>query len=73
MDEVHVKEELVYMVNMKDVVNLSDTNNQLLEFEVAVSQDKSSPSLASGSNGQTAFSELEPSLCLSGDHLFDPV
>ena len=50
MDEVHIKEELVYDKyegNLIGFVNLGATNNQLLEFEAAISQSNDDPPLAS--------------------------
>ena len=43
MDEVHIKNELVYDKHHSSLigfVNLGDTNNQLLEFENALYNDE---------------------------------
>ena len=85
MDEVHIKEELEYEKHegcLIGFVNLGTTTNQLLEFEAAVSQNKSDPPLASsmlvfmvrGLFGKLNYPYAQfacDSLC--GEQLFDPV
>lgn len=85
MDEVHVKEELVYDKHegcLIGFVNLGDVNNQLLEFESALSQDKDRPPLASSMlvlMVRGIFQRLNYPYAqftcssLSGDQLFNPV
>ena len=85
-DEVHVKEELALDNTLKgcliEFVNLGEINNQLLEFETALSQDKSNPTLASSMlvlMVRGLFQKLNypyvQFACsnLSGDQLFNPV
>lgn len=85
MDEVHIKEELVYDKHegcLIGFVNLGDINNQLMEFELALSQDKDSTPLASSMlvlMVRGIFRKLNYPYAqfactnLSGDQLFDPV
>lgn len=85
MDEVHVKEELVYDKHegcLIGFINLGDINNQLLEFETALAQDKRDPPLASTMlvlMVRGLFQKLNylyaQFACanISGEQLFDPV
>ena len=85
MDEVHIKEELVYDKHEGSLigfVNLGATNNQLLEYEAAISQSNDNPPLASsmlvfmvrGLFGKLNYPYVQfscDSLC--GEQLFNPV
>lgn len=85
IDEVHVKEELVYDKHdgcLVGFINLGDINNQLIEFEAALAQDKRDPPLASSMlvlMVRGLFQKLNypyaqfacANLC--GEQMFDPV
>lgn len=85
MDEVHIKEELVYDKHEGHLIsftNLGDINNQLLEFEATLTQDKKDPLLASSMlvlMVRGLFQKLNYPYAqfacanLSGEQLFDPV
>ena len=85
IDEIHIKEELVYDKHQGSLigfVNLGEINNQLLEFEAAISQESQRAPLASTMLVMMArglFYKLNYPYAqfgcanLSGDQLFDPV
>ena len=85
IDEMHIKEELVYDKHegcLIRFVNLGETNNQLMEFETALSQDTIGTPLAStmlvvmvrGLFFKLNYPYVQFSCTnLSGDQLFDPV
>ena len=85
MDEMHVKEELVYDKHqgcLIGFVNLGTVNNQLMEFEAAVSQDTTDRPLASSMlvlMVRGLFQKLNypyaqfACASLSGDQMMDPV
>jgi len=85
IDEVHIKEELVYDKHegcLIGFVNLGETNNQLLEFESALSENNSRCPLASTMlviMVRGLFCRLNYPYAqfgcsnLTGDQLFDPV
>ena len=85
IDEIHIKEELVYDKHegcLIGFVNLGETNNQLLEFESALSESNSRPTLPSTMlviMVRGIFCKLNYPYAqfgcsnLTGDQLFDPV
>ena len=85
IDEMHIKEELVYDKHQGSLigfVNLGETNNKLLEFEAALSQESKKAPLASSMLVMMVrglFYKLNYPYAqfgcanLSGDQLFDPV
>jgi len=85
MDEMHVKEELVYDKHegcLIGFVNLGSINNQLMEYEAALSQDTTDRPLASSMlvlMVRGLFQKLNYPYAqfacanLSGDQMFDPV
>lgn len=85
IDEIHIKEELVYDKHegcLIGFVNLGETNNQLLEFESALSEDNSRRPLASTMlviMVRGLFCHLNYPYAqfgcsnITGDQLFDPV
>ena len=85
MDEVYIKDDLVYDKHngvMIGFCNLGDTNNQLLQFESSLNNDTAMPSLATsmlvlmvrGLFSKLVFPYAQFSCCkLSGELLVDPV
>ena len=67
MDEVHIKNELVYdnhHGSLIGFVNLGDTNNRLLEFENALyNDDDSTCHFNACFDGQGSVLQTELSLC----------
>ena len=87
MDEVHVKDDLVYDKHegtLVGFVNLGETNNQLLQFQSSLSSGNPTPSLAKSTcmlvlMVRGLFSTLNfpyaqfACSTLTGDLLFDPI
>ena len=85
MDEVHIKDDLIYDKHsgaLVGFVNLGDTNNHILRFESSLSSEDHMPSLANsmlvlmvrGLFSKLTFPYAQFACCkLSSDLLVDPV